>query len=298
MQQIEKLTKIEQALAKANTPAESKAVESLAAAAKAWAREQKDFGGVIEAARIHILARRKTTELIQPGIRQGQPKKGNNMVTLLSDYGITKMQWSRRTQELEATLDDIEAYIDECVDTGVEPTVFGLLKFSVQIIGDSTGNEWWTPAEYIESVRTVLGGIDLDPASCEEANLVVKAKRIYTEEDSGLDHKWTGRVFMNPPYSANQDFTSKVLEHYQAGHISAAIVLLGAHAIETKWFAPYWDEVLCFTGGRIKFNTPTGPAKAGNIAGSVFIYLGPEQKAFAKEFDPKHGFVVKRWLSR
>jgi hypothetical protein len=70
--------------------------------------------------------------------------------------------------------------------------------------------------------------------------------------------------------------------------------LLGAHAIETLWFALYWDHVLCFTGHRIKFNTPTGPAVAGNIAGSVFVYLGKAQRKFADEFK-KHGFTVKRW---
>ena len=293
---ISPIAKAERALAEARTPAESKVVESLAAAAKAWAREQKDFGGVIAAARIYILARRKTTELILPGIKHGghNKKQPDNDVRLLEDYGLTDKQWSRRTKELDVTTDDLEAYIDDCVQLGVEPTVFGLLRFALQIIGDSTGNEWWTPSVYIESARAVLGKIDLDPASCAEANDTVKATKFYSEDDDGLVQDWKGRVFMNPPYSANQPFTEKLLREYAAGKVTAAVVLLGAHAIETKWFAPYWDAVLCFTGKRIKFNTPTGPAKAGNIAGSVFVYLGEDQRKFADEFGV-HGAVVKRW---
>ena len=162
------------------------------------------------------------------------------------------------------------------------------------IIPQSTGNEWWTPTEYIESVRSVMQHIDLDPASCEEANAVVRAATFYGEEDDGLAQPWSGKVFMNPPYSMNKPFAEKMIAEYEAGNVEEAIVLLGAHAIETKWFANYWDYVLCFTGHRIKFNTPSGPAVAGNIAGSVFIYLGSNQQGFAKEFE-KHGYVVKRW---
>ena len=294
------ISKAEQALARATTPSESKQVEALAAAAKAWAREQNDFEKVVEAARIYILARRKTTELVVPHITHGDhglQNRGINTETsvVLADYGFTKLQWHRRTKELEGiTLDDIDGYIDECIEKTVEPTVFGLLRFALQIIGDSTGNEWWTPIEYMESVREVMQHIDLDPASCEKANAVVRAATFYSEEDDGLMQPWFGKVFMNPPYSTNKPFAEKMIAEYEAGNVEEAIVLLGAHAIETKWFANYWDYVLCFTGHRIKFNTPSGPAVAGNIAGSVFIYLGSNQQGFAKEFE-KHGYVVKRW---
>ena len=167
---------------------------------------------------------------------------------------------------------------------------------SGKIIGDSTGDEWYTPGKYIKSVRAVLGGIDLDPASCEQANRVIKAKKIYTASDSGLDHTWRGRVFINPPYSDNKKFAEKLRDEYSTGNVTEAIALLGAHAIETQWFAPYWDHVLCFTGHRINFNTPDGQAVAGNINGSVFVHLGniSQHESFADEFG-KHGYVVKRW---
>lgn len=286
----------------ATVPAQSRAIESMAAAARAWAKEQGDFEMVVAAARIYILARRKTTELSlsyapgwggDRGKNQYEEWQVDNIVHL-PEFGFTDRQWSRRKKELEVTEEDIDNYFDECIEMHVEPTTFGLLRFALQIIGDSTGNEWWTPSIYIESVRRVLGGIDLDPASCPEANAIVKAAKFYSESDNGLIQPWHGRVFMNPPYSANKDFAEKMLDEYTARNVAEAIVLLGAHAIETKWFASYWDYTLCFTGHRIKFNTPTGPAVAGNIAGSVFIHLGKDGHKFAKEFN-KHGYVVRRW---
>ena len=58
----------------------------------------------------------------------------------------------------------------------------------------SISNDWYTPDKYIESVREVLGDIDLDPASCEEANEVVKAKVFYDESDDGLSLDATKRI--------------------------------------------------------------------------------------------------------
>jgi phage N-6-adenine-methyltransferase len=299
------VSRAEQALAVAKTPRESKAVEAMAAAAKAWARENDDFEKVVEAARIYILARRKTTELSVPFAPKHGGDRGKNQYAVWQadgpvdlanqDFGFTEKQWSRRLKELEEVKpDDIDSYIDDCIEKHVEPTVFGLLRFALQIIGDSTGNEWWTPPQYADSAHIVMGGIDLDPASCPEANAVIGAKTYFTEADNGLLQPWHGRVWLNPPYSANKEFAQKMLDEVSKGNVQEAVVLLGAHAIETQWFAPYWNFVLCFTGHRIKFNTPTGPAVAGNIAGSVFVYLGEQQRKFADEF-AKHGFTVKRW---
>jgi hypothetical protein len=54
-----------------------------------------------------------------------------------------------------------------------------------QLLSSSASAEWFTPACYIEAVRAVLGTIDLDPASCEEANRIVGATRYHTQESEG-----------------------------------------------------------------------------------------------------------------
>ena len=61
--------------------------------------------------------------------------------------------------------------------------------------------EWYTPALYIEKARRTLGNIDLDPASCEAAQKTIGACRFYSEADDGLNQRWQGKVWLNPPYA-------------------------------------------------------------------------------------------------
>jgi hypothetical protein len=91
----------------------------------------------------------------------------------------------------------------------------------------STGVEWYTPAQYVDAAREVLGGIDLDPASCDQANRTVRARTYYTAQDDGLEHYWHGRVWLNPPYGKSSAlFVGKLLAERAAGRVDAAIVLL------------------------------------------------------------------------
>lgn len=55
-------------------------------------------------------------------------------------------------------------------------------------------NSWGTPPHFIESARKVMGSIDTDPASNDEAQQIVQAEQYYTEDDSGLDQYWNGNV--------------------------------------------------------------------------------------------------------
>lgn len=59
--------------------------------------------------------------------------------------------------------------------------------------------EWYTPSFIVDGAREVMGDIDLDPASHEEANRIVKARRFFTVEDDGLLQPWRGRILVNPP---------------------------------------------------------------------------------------------------
>src|SRR5579859_6970510 len=65
----------------------------------------------------------------------------------------------------------------------------------------SKSNEWYTPAPYVNAARQVMGGIELDPASCAQANRTVQAARYYSQADNGLAQDWTCRsLWCNPPY--------------------------------------------------------------------------------------------------
>src|ERR1017187_8959880 len=93
-------------------------------------------------------------------------------------------------------------------------------------VGHATGeSEWYTPKEYIAAATSVMGGIDLDPASCTAANKVVRATRFFAAEDDGLTKNWPGRVWMNPPYSQPllSRFAAKLILEIESDHVSSAI---------------------------------------------------------------------------
>lgn len=169
----------------------------------------------------------------------------------------------------------------------------------------SETNEWYTPTEYINAARRVLGGIDLDPASCEEVNRTVQAAQFFTQctlpcggkdwcTHDGMAQTWKGRIWLNPPYGrlAGQ-FVIRCAEQYAAENVAAAVILVNAHCTDTAWFRPLWDGTLCFTYGRLNFAAGTA-ARGGSTHGSVFAYLGPDPAAFAAEFG-QYGAIVTRW---
>lgn len=155
-------------------------------------------------------------------------------------------------------------------------------------------NEWYTPEKYLQAVRAVLGGIDLDPASCPLANETVKAARIFTLADDGLKQPWAGKVFVNPPYSqpAMANFAEKLAREWQAGNLEAAIALTHNYT-DTAWFQRLARacSAICFTRGRIGFINPEGK-KAAPTQGQAFFYFGDDSGWFATHFDPI-GFIVE-----
>jgi hypothetical protein len=71
-----------------------------------------------------------------------------------------------------------------------------LARGRVPRVARSTGYPChFTPREVIDMAVAVMGGIDLDPASCAEANETVGATMFYTEVEDGLSQPWRGRVF-------------------------------------------------------------------------------------------------------
>ena len=155
--------------------------------------------------------------------------------------------------------------------------------------------EWYTPSDYVEAAREVMGGIDLDPATCLKANQTIRATRYFTKEDDGLQHDWPGCVWLNPPYGGLcPSFIKRALEQYSDGITEQAILLLNAHSTDTKWFRPLWDHTLCFTDHRIEFDPAEEKQRTSSTFGSVFVYLGPNERKFAEVFS-QFGPIVKKW---
>lgn len=158
---------------------------------------------------------------------------------------------------------------------------------------NSGNNEWYTPKAYIDAAFEVMGGIDLDPASSAIANEIIKATTYHTSEDDGLSKNWAGHVWMNPPYSSEliSKFTSKLCEHFNAGEIIEAIVLVN-NATETGWFQEMAElaSAICFPKGRVKFWHPERES-AAPLQGQAVLYLGKQAKKFSAAF-ADFGFTV------
>ena len=146
--------------------------------------------------------------------------------------------------------------------------------------------EWYTPAEYVEAAREVLGTFDLDPASSDAAQRTVRAARYFTKADDGLAHPWPGRVWLNPPYSQPDigRFVVKLVEEYHAGRMTAAILLTHNYT-DNAWFhhAARAAVLVCFTRGRIAFVHASG-ASASPTQGQAFFYYGTDPGAFRRRF--------------
>lgn len=155
-------------------------------------------------------------------------------------------------------------------------------------------NEWFTPAHYVELARTVLGSIDVDPASNDYAQATVQAGTFYTAETNGLDKEWRGKVWMNPPYSRKLIgcFIDKLVDEHNSGRCTEAIVLTH-NSTDTKWATTLFENAsaLCFTRGRVKFVSPKGKF-ASPAMGQLFTYLGNNPGKFANVFREAGHIVI------
>jgi len=162
----------------------------------------------------------------------------------------------------------------------------GVIKKTPHVAHNSGNNEWYTPEPFILAARAVMGGIDCDPATSEDANRIVGASTIYTAETNGLVHNWRGRVWMNPPYASPliSQFCEKLSLEFQDGRTSEAIALVN-NATETVWFAALIDSAsaVVFPQSRVKFWQPDGTMGAP-LQGQAIIYLGGKPKTFLAEF--------------
>jgi hypothetical protein len=145
--------------------------------------------------------------------------------------------------------------------------------------------EWYTPPEYIEAARLVMGSIDCDPASSILAQKVVQAVTYYTIHNNGLTSPWQGNIWLNPPYAASiiRPFVEKLLAHLD-GTSNQAVMLTHCNS-DTAWYHAAWNgcAAFCQTRGRVKFYDASGISNSPTH-GHVFMYFGRRRKKFKDIF--------------
>ena len=205
--------------------------------------------------------------------RQGQ-------ISVNAAYQVTKLE----QEEQEEIAHRIEHIEEEPEETATPKAIVQEVVNRPHVSYNSGNNEWYTPADIIEAARAVMGSIDIDPASNDIAQKVVKAKIYYTAETNGLNKKWTGNVWLNPPYASELigKFVDKLIKEQE--HYEQAIILVN-NATETEWFRKIISiaSAVCFPKGRVKFYLPDGKTGAP-LQGQAILYIGASPKKFTDAF--------------
>ena len=212
---------------------------------------------------------------------------------------------AKAPEDLQSEVVDRAVEIAEERDTKPTAAIFAQAREEVvekrpHVTNNSGQNEWYTPAEYVLIARGVMGGIDLDPATAETAQEYIDAERYFTIDDDGLSNDWSGRVWLNPPYSKDLcgRFAEKLLDHFIAGDVTQAVVLVN-NATDTGWFQSLSKiaSAVCFPSGRIKFLGADGNEKNTPLQGQAFLYCGNRVQRFAKAFEAI-GLVATTWKGK
>lgn len=140
------------------------------------------------------------------------------------------------------------------MNTGFEKTV-------------NTTDEWCTPREIINA----LGQFDLDPCA-PVVPLWQTASVMYNKNDNGLSKQWSGRVWLNPPYSRPliEQFVKRLAEH------GDGIALLFNRCDTAMWQDVIFARATAvkFLRNRIRFYRPDGSRGDSPGCGSVLIAFG------------------------
>lgn len=135
-------------------------------------------------------------------------------------------------------------------------------------------DEWLTPPH----ILAALGEFDLDPCA-PIGRPWDTANKHYTVADDGLNQKWEGRVFCNPPYGRE---TQKWLN--QCAIHDNAIALVFARTETRMFFDSIWQQAtaIFFIKGRLSFHSVDG-AKGGTAgAPSVLVAYGRDNADYLK----------------
>lgn len=157
-----------------------------------------------------------------------------------------------------------------------------------------TSDTWATPRRLFRAVETRFGPFTLDAAALPWS---AKCTRYFTPAEDGLMQAWAGRVWLNPPYSRGnlEAWVAKAYAEVEARRAEVVACLVPAWVSDGwwhRWVLPPTSRgtlahgearalvgrvhvTVRFLRGRVRFETPSGPAGAPNFASALVVYGAP-----------------------
>lgn len=165
--------------------------------------------------------------------------------------------------------------------------------------------EHYTPPYIIDIARNTMGSIDLDPASCADAQETVRARCWITKEQDALRVGWPEvapfnqvNVWLNPPGDKSGSLPKAFfgrLAHYTLASFVKQFCYLAFNISHLKTCQKANKSIMesCWLGvfeKRIEF-TGTQPTKD-----NAMLYYGPKGERFAELFKPYGAVWAPKYL--
>lgn len=250
------------------------------------AKELKEEGKVEEGQALLKVLNEQSVNAATRVLSMPEPQKEAVLQTIASGKASTVKQ-AEAVVKQEAPPSEVEEEDDDDLMKIAEKAKRD--AHVMRVMGSSDSPEWYTPPEIVEKVLELMGTIELDPCSNSHEDPKVPAITRYTKDDDGLSHPWKGKTYLNPPYgTVIGTWTNKLIESYKSGDVTEAIALLPGR-IDTNWFSPLYEYLICIIKGRVQFENSPYHAPFP----CVLVYLGEHRDKFAKVFSSL-GPIVER----
>jgi len=149
---------------------------------------------------------------------------------------------------------------------------------------------WLTPRYLLSE----LGSFDLDPCAARGNPTWVCPHSFTGVDRDGLTEVWTGRVFMNPPFSNTAPWIRRHAEH------GDGISLVPASVESVIWREVVWKQAkaLLLLHGRTRFCNPDGSATTGRPLRSIALIAWSDRDRAVLEASRLAGILLTTWNQR
>ncbi len=213
---------------------------------------------------------------------------------IIADQLRETPDWSlRRTAKMLGVDHKTVASVrEDLCATGEIPQFGKTIGLDGKLRSADANHERYTPAGVVDAVRKVLDRIDLDPASSAQANETVGASSYFTRDTDGLNMRWRGKVFLNPPFDDWPAWLAKLEKEIATGRVKEAVVIGPANVCAFRSLLLRGGLLLVPTE-RPKFLDPSADRLIAPPFGALICYWGEEKDRFVEVFG-KQGMVLRQ----